>query len=290
LESRAEIEPGFRRTRYHAVIAFPYGYAESLVRDPVTSVQVLIDGADGTTAATVDNYLGAVVARINREVVRETIGRDRNIMEARPRILFNPELVSAHFVVPGLVSIILIMIGALLTSISVAREKETGTLEQILTTPAAPYQIIIGKVIPYMGIAALDAVLVLAIGRFVFGVPMNGSWLVLMGYSILYLIIALSLGVLVSTISRTQQVAMAFALMITMLPTMILSGFIFPISSMPLVLQGISHLIPATYYLRIIRGIMLKGQSWFPLEGGVMLIMVALLLGLAIKRFKGRLE
>lgn len=290
LTSREQIEPGFRRGEFLAAVVFPRGFAASLVRNPVTPVQLLIDGADGTTAATVDNYLGAVVARINADMQREHFAVLRRPMEARPRVYFNPELVSAHFIVPGLVAVIMIMIGALLTSVAVAREKESGTLEQVLTTPIAPYQLIIGKVIPYLGIASLDAVLVLAVGRVVFGVPMAGSWFVLAGYSAIYLIIALGLGLLISTFSPTQQVAMSFAQLITMLPALILSGFIFPIASMPKVLQGISHLIPATYYIRVIRGIMLKGESWFPVEGGVLAVMAAVLLVLATKRFKGRLE
>ncbi len=290
LSSRKEIEPGFRRGAFHAALVFPRGFDESLVRDPVTPVQVLIDGADGTTAATVNNYLGAVVARINADFVRERVGSDWRPIQAQPRIYFNPELVSANFVVPGLVAVIMVMIGALLTSIAVTREKETGTLEQILTTPIAPYQLIVGKVIPYMGLAALDAALVLAVGSIVFGVPMAGSWLVLAGYSLIYLVISLSLGLLVSTISKTQQVAMAFALMITMLPALMLSGFIFPIASMPLALQGVSHIIPATYYLKIIRGIMLKGEAWFPVETGIMILMAVILLTLATRRFSGRLE
>ena len=290
LTSRDAIERGFRRGNFHAVLVFPQGFSESLVREAATPVQVLIDGADGTTAATVDNYLGAVVARINGDMLRERFGSDRRPIQGRPRIYFNPELVSANFVVPGLVAVIMMMIGALLTSIAVTREKETGTLEQILTTPIAPHQLIVGKVIPYMGIAALDAALVLALGKVVFGVPMAGSWFVLAGYSLIYLIIALNLGLLVSTISKTQQVAMMFALMITMLPTLMLSGFIFPIASMPIVLQIVSHIIPATYYLEVIRGIMLKGEAWFPVQAGVMALMALILLALAIKRFKGRLE
>jgi ABC-2 type transport system permease protein len=290
LNSRNEIEPGFRRGSFHAVIVFPPDFAKSLVRDPVSPVQLLIDGADGTTAATVNNYLGAVIARINADLQRERAGTDRMPIESRPRVYFNPELISANFVVPGLVAVILIMIGALLTSIAVTREKESGTLEQILTTPVAPHQLIIGKVIPYMGIATLDAILVLAVGRLIFGVPMAGSWLVLAAYSIVYLVIALALGLLISTFSQTQQVAMSFAQLLTMLPTLILSGFIFPVASMPIVLRGLSFAIPAKYYIQVIRGIMMKGESWFPVQGGVMLFMAAALLFLATKRFKERLE
>jgi ABC-2 type transport system permease protein len=290
ITSRDAIESGFRRGSFRAAVIFPRGFAESLVSDPATPLQLLIDGADGTTAATVNNYLQAVVARVNAEIIHDRIGANRLPLQAQPRVFFNPELLSANFIVPGLVAVIMIMVGALLTSIAVTREKETGTLEQILTTPIAPHQLILGKVIPYMGIAALDATLVLAVGCLVFGVPMAGSWWVLSAYSVVYLVIALSLGLLVSTVSKTQQVAMAFALIVTMLPAIILSGFIFPIASMPAFLRVVSHLIPATYYLRVIRGIMLKGESWFPVEAGIMLLMAVILLTLATRRFKARLE
>jgi len=192
--------------------------------------------------------------------------------------------------VPGLTAVIMIMICALLTSIAVTREKETGTLEQILTAPIASYQVMVGKVVPYMLIAAIDTALVLIVGRLVFHVPMEGSWWVLAGYSLVYLFISLAFGLLISAISKTQQVAMLMALLITMLPSLILSGFVFSIASMPRVLQWIAHLVPATYYLRVIRGIMLAGRSWFPFEGGVMLLMAAGFMTLAVKRFKSRLD
>lgn len=290
VSSRAEIEQSFKRAEYHAVLVIPAGYAESLASNTITTIQLLIDGADGTTAAVVDNYLNALVGRANRELAVETIGDNRPPIESRTRVLFNPELVSAHFVVPGLVAVVLIMICALLTSIAIAREKETGTMEQMLTSPVHPAQIIVGKVIPYLVIAAVDATIILMIGRLVFHVPMFGSWLVLGVYSLLYLAVALSIGLLISSVVDTQQVAMMLALMATMLPTLMLSGFIFPISSMPAPLQVVSQFIPATHYLQIIRGVMLKGESWFPLQAGVLCVMTAILLLMAIRKFKTRLE
>lgn len=290
LHSRAEIEQAFRRARYHAVLIIPQGFGRSQSEDETTPLQLLIDGADGTTAAVVDNYLNALVGRANRKLIVEKFGNQPPPIESRTRILFNPELISAHFVVPGLVAVVLIMICALLTSIAITREKETGTLEQMLTSPVHPAQVIIGKVVPYLCIASLDASLILLVGRMLFHVPMNGSWLLLGAYSLLYLGVALALGLLISALVDTQQVAMTIALMATMLPTMMLSGFIFPISSMPPPLQVVSHIIPATYFLQIIRGIMLKGESWFPLQAGVLLLMLILLLSLAMKKFKMRLE
>jgi ABC-2 type transport system permease protein len=290
LTHRDEIEPGFRQSRFRAVVIIPEGYALKLANRLESPVQILVDGADGSTAAVVDNYLQAAIARFNRKLSNVAFGVETLPIEPQTRILFNPQLISAHFIVPGLVALVLVMICALLTSIAIARERETGTLEQILTTPVAPSQVIIGKVLPYIGIGAVDAALILAVGRFVFDVPMNGSWWVLSAYTLLYIIISLALGLLISTFAKTQQVAMIAALMGTLLPTLLLSGFIFSISSMPWILQQFSRIIPATYYLVIIRGLMLKGQLWFPLETAVLTFLSILILSVATIRFKERLD
>lgn len=288
LADRSEIEPGFRRGRFRAALIIPEGYARDLNSRPEAHIQIIVDGADGSTASIVETYLQAVVARVNRRLTSEALGIERFPIEPQTRILFNPQLVSANFVVPGLVAIVMIMVCALLTSIAIAREKETGTMEQILTTPVSPVEVIIGKVIPYLGIGALDGVLVLVAGYFIFGVPMNGSWWILAAYGLEYVTVALSLGLLISTVAKTQQVAMMAALMGTMLPAMMMSGFVFPIASMPTLLQWIAHLVPATYFLRIIRGVMLKGEAWFPFEAGVLALMAMLILTVAVKRFRGR--
>jgi len=286
--ARDEIEPGFRRGRFRAAVVIPAGFAAAATSDPVSRVQVLIDGADATSAATVETYLRVVVADFNRARLGPADGALP--IEAETRIYFNQELESANFIVPGLVAIVMIMICALLTSIAITREKETGTMEQVLTTPVTPGQLIVGKVLPYLAIASIDAALVLAIGRFVFRVPMEGSWLVLAGYSLLYLTVALGFGLLISAWLRTQRAAMMAALVATLLPTLILSGFVFPTAGMPWPLRGISRIIPATYYLEVIRSIMLKGEAWFPFQGGVLAGMALLMLGLAVRRFGTRLD
>jgi ABC-2 type transport system permease protein len=211
-------------------------------------------------------------------------------VDVRTRIRFNPELESTHFIVPGLAAIILMMICALLTSIAITREKETGTLEQILTTPVTPGQVVVGKLAPYVIVGAVDSALVLAVGRLVFGVPMVGSWWALAAYSLLFVLIALALGLLVSALASTQRVAMFAALVATFLPTMLLSGFVFAHASMPLLLRIVGQLIPATHYLEVVRGIMLKGEIWFPRQLAVMVAMLAVLILGATHKFRETLE
>lgn len=289
LAGRAEIEPGFRRGSFLAVLVVPRGFDRDLAAGGGAPLQLLIDGADASTAATVDNYLRAVIDLVD---ARLRVQGGPPAAGPRPalRVLYNAELTSSHFIVPGLVAIVLVMICALLTSIAITREKETGTLEQVLTTPARAGQVIVGKLLPYLALGAIDAVLILVTGRLLFQVPMRGSVLALAGYSLLYVLISLAVGLLISAVVKTQRVAMMLALTMTMLPAMILSGFIFPVRSMPLPLQGVAQLIPATHFLHIIRGIMLVGRDWYPLEGGVMLTMAVGLLVVAVRRFGTRLE
>lgn len=286
LGSRDEIEPGFRRGRFRAAVVIPPHYAEQLATAPVSEVQVLVDGADGSTAATTDNYIRAVLAQVAADVQNIPRGAAGGPVDARVRILFNPELKSAAFIVPGLVAVVLMMICALLTSIAITREKETGTLEQILTTPVNGIEIIVGKVIPYSVIGAADTALVLTAGYVVFHVPMVGSWWVLAGYSLVFILIALSLGIMVSAIASTQRVAMTMALLMTFLPTLLLSGFVFDHSSMPPALRGIAQLVPATHFLQIVHGVMLKGQAWFPRQLLVLVVMLVFLLGVSTRRFR----
>ncbi len=285
LDSRAEVEPGFRQGRFRAVLVAPRGLAAG----DAAGVQVLVDAADAATAATVDNYLQAVIRRTARQALRET-DAPPPAFTTRTRIWFNPELESANFVVPGLVALVLMMICALLTSIAITREKETGTLEQILTTPIAPAQVIVGKVLPYVGLGALDATLILLTGRLAFGVPMNGSWFALAAYSLLFIVIALGVGLLISARSPSLRVAMMAAIMATMLPTMILSGFIFPVASMPPPLQVVCQALPATHFLVVVRGIMLKGQNWFPAQTAILAALAVVILAAAVRSFRLRLE
>jgi ABC-2 type transport system permease protein len=208
------------------------------------------------------------------------------------RMYFNEEMKSAYQFVPGTMALILMLVSALMTSISITREKETGTMEVLLASPLRPVQIIAGKVLPYLLLSIANAFVIVLIGRLVFGVPVTGSFILLMLETILFITMALCLGILISTIAKTQLVAMFISLIALMLPTIILSGFIFPIENMPKVLQWFSHIMPARYFITIIRGIMLKGVGILFIwkETLILLGMTLLFISISVKKFKVRLE
>lgn len=276
----------FQQRLAKAVLLIPRDFAELLVRPQPATVQVLIDASDANTAQVVRNYVDTVLLSHNAS-------RGFNApFEISAVIKYNPTLESTHFFVPGLVALIMMMISALLTSITIAREKETGTMEQILVSPVRPFEIIVGKVVPYILLAFVDGIIILLVAYFWFNVPIAGSLVLLMFAFLLYVFVALSFGLLISTGARTQQVAMMIALIASMLPTIMLSGFIFPIASMPKPLQFITYIVPARYFLPIIRGVMLKGNTlaeiWTPLV--VLAGIGALLLALSARKFKMTLE
>jgi ABC-2 type transport system permease protein len=251
---------------------------------------LVVDGANSNLAAAASSYAGIIVGRFIEDLLPP--GIDPPGVMVAERVFYNPDLESSQFIVPGLIAIILMMISALLTSITVAREKETGTIEQLLTTPVKPVHVIIGKVIPYIGLALLDGFLVIVFAVIHFGVPLSGSSLLLLFFGLIYVIAALSAGILISTVARTQQVAMMAAQLLTVLPSVMLSGFIFDIRNMPKILQYLSYIVPARYFLRIIRGIMLRGSGLGALWPEALFLtgLTAILLIAASKRFKLQLE
>ncbi len=283
-----EAQDLFKSQKARAVMVIPFDFDRRLQRDTQTAVQFLIDASDPNAATLIRNYCNQVLLSFN-----ETRGYNIPLpFDLRSSILFNPDMKSAFFFVPGIIALILVMISALLTSITIAREKEMGTMEQILVSPIRPGEIVLGKVLPYIFLAFLDATIILLIGIFLFGVPFRGSMLLMLVLSTLYIITALSLGLMISTRAHTQQVAMMMALIITLLPTFMLSGLIFPIPSMPLLLQYITYLVPAKYYLLIIRGILLKGSVFLNLWEPTLFLalMTLILLGFSIRKFSMTLE
>lgn len=253
--SAKKISRLFHRQDAHVVLVIPLDYSKATGLKQSSHLQILIDASDSNTAQLISNYVNTVLLGYSAS---------RSIQppfDISVSIQYNPALKSAYFFVPGLVALILMMISALLTSIAIAREKETGTMEQILVSPIRPAEIILGKVIPYIVMAFADGLLILSVAHFWFEVPIRGSLLLMLGGALLYVFVALALGLLISTRAKTQQVAMMMALFASLLPTLMLSGFIFPVDSMPVVLQFISKIIPATYFLKIIRGVMLKGNT-----------------------------
>jgi ABC-2 type transport system permease protein len=260
----------------------------NFIRDNNSTVQVLFDAADPNAATTIKHYVNSTIMLFNENFN----GKLPLAFDVKPRIWYNPDLKSDYFFIPGLIALILVMISALLTSLTMTREKEMGTMEQILVSPIKPIEIVLGKVLPYIGLAFLDGILILILGIFIFDVPFIGSALLLMLLSVIYIITSLSLGLMISTLFKTQQVAMMIAIAVTLLPTIMLSGFIFPLKSMPEILQYLSYIVPAKYYLIIIRGIMLKGNTFLQLAGQIffLLLMTLILLGNAVRKFNINLE
>jgi len=268
------------------VLTIRPGFASALIALDHYELGLLVDGADANVAAAAVSYANIILWRFLQEHTAGAAGLSGVIISQK--VLYNPDLKSSHFFVPGLIAIILMMISALLTSITVAREKETGTMEQLLTAPITPVQVIIGKVIPYIALAFIDGALIIAFGVWHFGVPFQGSVVLLIFFGVIYIIAALSIGILISTLVRTQQVAMMAAQLITVLPSVMLSGFIFEIKNMPGALQFIAHFIPAKYFLLIVRGILLKGSGLGVLwvQAVFLVLLTAVLLGVSARKFK----
>lgn len=283
-----EIGELFKARKAHAVMIISQDFEKQFERNISTPIQIIIDASDANAATMINNYINRVFFNYN-EIYNQKIPIPFDI---RSTILYNPDKKSTYFFVPGLIALLLIMISALLTSITITREKETGTLEQILVSPIKPYEIVLGKVLPYIMLAFMIGSMILLIGIFLFNIPFRGSVLLLVILSTLYIITALSLGLMISTVAKTQQVAIMIALLVTLLPTIILSGFIFPILSMPKLLQYITYLVPAKYYLYVVRGIILKGSNFLHLLQPTLflVLMSIILLTIAIKKFSITLE
>jgi len=283
-----QVENLMMQRRIIAALVIPNGYSKSLQTRPMTKVQVLIDGSNANTATIVSNYINFIITGYSLQLNSTTL---RAPITTEPRIRYNPDLKSANFIVPGLVAVLLMMICAMLTAITISREKETGTLEQMLVSPVRGFEIIIGKVVPYILLSFLVAGIVVVCAQIIFNVPFRGSIVVLMLFSIVYIYASLAIGIFISSRVKTQQTALMFSLLGTLLPSILLSGFVFPIASMPQVLRILSYIIPARYYLTIIRGIILKGigiNILYP-QAIYLFIFGTLLLMISIKRFSTKL-
>jgi ABC-2 type transport system permease protein len=251
----------FQERQVKAALVVPEGFGEAVRAGRTAEAQVLIDGSDATTATAVLGYAEAIAAA-SSVALRPVRGAPA--IDFRPRVWFNPELKSSHFLVPGLIGFILMLTAVLSTALSVVREKERGTMEQLAVSPMGPGQLIVGKTIPYLLISLAAAVTIVVAARVLFGVEVRGSYLALLAVTLLYLAGALGLGLLISSVTSSQALAFQGGALLSMLPAIFLSGFIFPLRSMPLPLQVISHLVPARYYLRVVRGIILKGTDLSP--------------------------
>ncbi len=285
----ADIDRAFRRGKIKMAVVIPPNFSESFFQQKNAGVQILSDGTDPNTATILLNYASSMITQFQ---VRKAQTPPLPIrVNAESRMVYNPELKSVYMFVPGVMALILTLVSAMMTALTLAREKELGTMELLLVSPLHPLLIIIGKVTPYIFLALINAVFILALGVHVFGVPVKGSLAVLLALCLLFIITALALGILISTRTETQQAAMLTSLMMLMMPTMLLSGFIFPVESMPKLLQWISTIIPAKYFIILLKDVMLKGSGLSLLlwEVSVLAIMALVFLIVSLKNFKIRL-
>jgi ABC-2 type transport system permease protein len=290
LENNKDIERIFQKGQVKEVIIFENGFGENMLHNKMAHMQIITDASDPNMASLLDAYTRNIVADFQQKLN----GPEQNagIIDVQFRMFYNEELRSAHLFVPGTMALILMLICALMTSVSIAKEKEIGTMEILLVSPLKPLQVVLGKVVPYMFLSFIDMLVIIIIGNLVFKVPVRGSAVLLIGTGTLFIILALTMGVMISTIARTQQVAMIISLVGMMLPTVLLSGFIFPIENMPLVLQGISLALPPRWFLSTVKDVMLKGAGIGQVWGYLAILtgMLVFFVIVSVRNFKIRLE
>ncbi|MBD3170624.1 MAG: ABC transporter permease subunit [candidate division Zixibacteria bacterium] len=283
-----------------AELAFsiPRGFANELTANRTPQLQVITDGSNANSATIGLNYASMIISDYSTNIMIQhlkglkKLGFSRPYVEPEIRIWYNPDLKSRNFMVPGVLALLLMVVTMILTSLAIVKEREIGTMEQLIVTPVKPYQLIIGKLTPFTIIGLVDIILVLIVAAFWFGVPVRGSILLLYVLCAFFLLNTLGLGLLVSTLSRNQQQAMLSAIFFIMMPMLFFSGFVFPIENMPMVFQYFSYLLPLRYFFVIVRGIFLKGVGIVELwdEAGLLLFFGLLIMTLSIKRFRKNLE
>ena len=274
-------------------IIIPVNFEKKFKSGKEADVQLLVDGSDSTSATIAAGYVKAITHQFNMDIFQNELKKAgstsiKNPVEIKSRIWYNPELKSKNFIIPGLIVIILAIISALITSLTISREWERGTMETIITTPVRGAEVITGKLIPYIFIGIFDVVIAASIGYFMFDVPFKGSFIELCMISTLFLIGTSSLGMLISSATRVQVLSVQFAVVITYLPSFMLSDFIFPIKNMPVFVQVVTYIIPAKYLIALLKGIALKGISYSLLWMQVVFLAIfsAIILMICIKKFK----
>ena len=275
-----EMVKNIDRNRISAAMVIPFDFSENLKKGKPTSIQALVDGADSTRAGLAIVYLETIVTTFESDLkiqslVRQTVEqRVTPPLDPRVKLLYNPELISRNNIIPGLIAIIMMVMAALLTSLTVVRERETGTMEQLISTPVKPKELIVGKLIPYFGLGYLDLIMVYLMGHYVFQVPFRGSLLLMFLVASVFLVGALSMGFLISVVAANQYYATQLALLGTFLPSFLLSGFVFPISNMPEWLAPLTHLVPARQLVFVLRAIYLKAGGIEVVAGPALILLV----------------
>lgn len=292
-----EIDHALNSRKAMIALVIPKDFAENIEKGASSSVQALVDGSDSNSATLAIEYVHSVVRRFSTEKQIDLAKKlntplPRPPLDTKVRVWFNPDLETRTNIVPNLIATIMMVISALLTSLTIAREWETGTMEQLISTPLKKGELMLGKLIPYFAIGILDLIIIMLLAEYLFQIPMRGSMLLLLAMSVIFLIGSLSLGLLISIIAKSQLVATQMAMVITFLPSFLLSGFLTPINNMPEVIQWMSYLVPARYFIAILRGIYLKGDGFFVLLDEILfLILFALIVSfVAYHKFKKKLE
>ncbi len=273
------------RNEARAILVIPEGFSRTVTTGGTAPVQIIINGDNANTATAVIGYATSILQTASAGLPGAAVLRSLPV-NLEPRVWYNPELRSALFLVPGLIAYLTMLMSVTSTALSIVREKESGTIEQVRMAPISTLPLILGKTLPYFFISLLSAALVFLASQALFGLPMRGNWLTLTAALSIYLLGALATGLFVSTVADTQQVAFQIALLVSLLPTLMLSGFIFPIASMPAFLQGVTHIVPARYFLVALRSIVLKGTGAMQLlpEFGALALYAIVMLGLASLR------
>jgi len=289
ISTNEQIGKSFKSGKIKLAIVFQPNFQNDLSHSHKAQLQIIADATDPNQATTLTNYISSIVMDYQNELNHQN--KLPYTIKTEMRMLYNPQLKGAYTSVPGVMGMILLLISAMMTSIAIVREKELGTMEILLVSPMRPWLVVISKVIPYFIISLINVATILILSVFVLGLPIEGSLFLLIGSTIIYIFCALSLGILISTVTETQQAAMLISLLGLMLPVVMLSGYAFPIANMPTILQVLSNLVPAKWYIIIVKSVMIKGigieQIWKELL--ILLAMTGTFLLISIKRFKIRL-
>jgi ABC-2 type transport system permease protein len=286
LHSEGEIERVFRQGKVRLVVIFPQNFQEDLLHTNHVQVRLIGDASDPNTSNIVVNYASSIFRDYQNE-----LSDNKKLpysIETETRMLYNPQLKSSYNFVPGVMTLILMLLGAMMTSVSIVKEKEMGTMEILLVSPMRPLLVVLSKAVPYMVLCFIDVIIILLLAVFLLEMPIRGSLFLLLAESLLFIITTLSLGLLVSTIVDSQQTAMFLSLVGFLMPALVFSGFMFPIENMPLPLQIVSNIVPTKWYYSIVRAIMVKGLgfSYVVKQTLILVGMTVFFLGVAIRKFK----
>jgi ABC-2 type transport system permease protein len=296
VHSIEEIENAFRRNEIKMAMVFEPEFRENLNHANKASIQLITDTSDPNTGTTVANYATNIIQEYQRQlspisIQPSTYSADRLSISVEARMLYNPQLRGEYNFVPGVMAMILMLISAMMTSVGIVRERELGTMEIMLVSPMRPLMVILSKTVPYMVLSIINFITIMVISVFILHLPIRGSLALLFGVSLLYIFCSLALGILISTVAKSQQVAMLISLMGLMMPTLLFSGFMFPLENLPKPMQVLANVVPAKWYFVIVKNVMLKGLDfssiWF--ETSVLAFMTLFFLGLSFKKFKIRL-